>query len=151
MNRNPWSHSTAQTGAYGSFRLTGLRREAVVVDASAEGYFPTRVERSASDVDTPLTIVLQIGGTIRGRLIDADGHGVAMQDIFVLDPEVGRDLEPSVSTDPKGRFTLRSPAGRRTLATFRFSPHPGPFRLPLATVEVEDEKETVVEVRWSPP
>jgi len=151
MIRIPWSHSTAQTALDGSFRLTGHGRDAVVVEASAEGYFPTRVERSTSDFGAPLTIVLKVGGTIRGRLVDADGRGVAAQEVLVVDPGARDGLESSVATDPKGRFTLRCPSGRRTLAVYRFYPHPGPLRLPLATVDVEDEEETMVEVRYSPP
>jgi hypothetical protein len=129
-------------------QLTGLPSGDVTVDVSAEGYFPARVGHRIIGVDAPLTVVLDAGGTIRGRVIDSSGRGLGGLAMFVYGASLEEDTWDHVSpvyTDPKGRFALHSPSGHRTVGLL---PDLGWDLVPLETVDVEEGKESRLEIHY---
>ena len=96
---------TSTTDAAGTFRLEGLLPGAGTVSAAKDGFagsegFGYDVEEGEAIQDVEL--VLRVGGTITGELLDDDGNPKAGADIFIQKP-AGLQRR-TTRTDKDGRF-----------------------------------------------
>lgn len=98
----------------GSFLVDGLNPGVYNVNVAAVGYRnaqPSPVTIS-NDSDVPsLDIRLEPGRSVRGRVVDANGNGIASAYVFVAaaGSQSGRDMLPAVS-DVNGTFVITAPA-----------------------------------------
>lgn len=101
----------AEAGADGRFRISGLPGGSAVLTATAPGFGGKRVEaemlpaRAETDVGA---VVLESGLTIRGRVHDKAGQGIAEAWIGARVPRpMGPNPDmPSTVTEADGRFVL---------------------------------------------
>ncbi|GDY03628.1 hypothetical protein LBMAG49_29570 [Planctomycetota bacterium] len=115
------SYCRAKSDAKGIFRLNTTLPNAVAIEVSLNGYFRQSLEPVA--IGTPLEITLQRGGSISGRVLDADGRGVAGASV-IANYELRGGIE-AVRSEIDGRFQLNLD-------------HPARFRL---TVNKRDDRE----------
>lgn len=102
------------TGADGDCMTTLPRAGSVRITVTAKGYLPTFARATlASSQSSPIPILMEKGGTLRGRVVDESGRGYAGIDISVLkedDDDVGpskmAEALPPVKTDKQGAFVL---------------------------------------------
>jgi hypothetical protein len=105
----------AQSEPDGSFIVDGLTPGAYGVSAAASGYRNASVPpvTIANDNDVPtVDIRLEPGRTVRGRVLDANGNGIAGA-MVVTAPSgslpSGRDVLPATA-DVNGTFVITAPA-----------------------------------------
>lgn len=112
-----------EAGGDGSFRLCGVEPGHYTVVGSGAGFAPT-TSNTFQVLDgqdpPPITVTLQVGGTIRGRVVDPSGAPVESAQVISRDqqtPDNGNDAffgsfvtsnatERTVRTDSEGEFTL---------------------------------------------
>lgn len=116
------SAPTDTTDAEGGFRLDGLPPGEFTVTAGHHEY-PTRVEHSAriSVGEDPLsalpllTLKMERGGTVAGRVLDASGQPVVDGVVVAVEPEArgrGSVVGGPVDVDAEGAFAIEAlPAG----------------------------------------
>ena len=97
-----WSIACSQTDARGAFRLTGLGEASCEVAVLAEGY-PGVVLESVAAGGRSVTVVLERGLTIRGRVVAAEGREPVSGARVAV--EGGPAHEATTGAD--GRFELR--------------------------------------------
>jgi RNA polymerase sigma-70 factor (ECF subfamily) len=117
----------AWTAADGSFELLGLESSANMVMASKPGHlavYRTPVSLG-SDLEAPLGVLaLKEGETLRGRVVDARGNGVAGAEICV-GPTSFEDschvhlIQPAGRSGADGRFEARGQAARPAVVAAR--------------------------------
>ncbi len=98
-----------EAGADGRFRLVGLPPGAHALGVRAEGFAPRRVELSVARKRDPTVdlgdIELKRGLTIRGRVVDVDGRGVAAARVLGFFAGESATL-PDATADWDGSFVL---------------------------------------------
>ena len=141
---------TAQTAADGSFRVSGLRKGAVGVAMTDARFLPFETKLDLPRPTSPERFVVRLGGFIRVRAVDADGHPAGRRGVSVRaaeakddDKEAKRDdPEATGITDVTGRVTLRVPPGAHRVevsAHPRYvDPEPVSVVVPLEDGETRD-------------
>ncbi len=113
----------AQTAADGSFRVSGLRKGAVGVAMTDARFLPFETKFDLPRATSPERLVVRLGGFLRVRAVDADGHPAGRRGVSVRAPEAKDDDEEATGiTDVTGRVTLRVPPGAHRVEV---SAHPG--------------------------
>jgi uncharacterized GH25 family protein len=103
-----------QTDSDGTFLVEGLDPGSYALSVAATGYrkaeVPTVTIANDSDVAS-VDVRLEPGRTVRGRVLDANGNGIAGAAVFVAasgDAPLGSDSMPSTS-DVNGTFVITAP------------------------------------------
>jgi hypothetical protein len=117
--RDDWVHVR---GAGGRFRLTGVEAGPVSVEVLPEGY-AAKVQPvgTVSGGETLDNVVIRVdnGGTLTGRVVDGQGHGVSSAMLFVgaaPDDQWNQDREKRTVSGPDGAYEITSlPAGAVTV------------------------------------
>jgi protocatechuate 3,4-dioxygenase beta subunit len=100
----PPVQATVVTGADGSFTLGDLPPDtALSISVSAKGFVRQHV---VSEPDRPFEVVLETSRVLIGRVVDADGEGVAAHVQFDVPQPGGGRSALGHGTDPDGRFRL---------------------------------------------
>ena len=92
---------TAVTDTDGTFRIGGLRAEPADLVVEAEGYERFEMAAVRPQAGSPIEVQLGEGARLVGRVLDADGEGVANAYIWLRlerNPSIGRT---AWSTDPR--------------------------------------------------
>jgi protocatechuate 3,4-dioxygenase beta subunit len=104
-----------QTESDGSFLIEGLDPGSYGLTVAAPGYRNAEVPpvTIANDSDVPsVDVQLESGRTVRGRVVDASGNGIAGAMVFTAasgSPPSARDSMPATS-DVNGTFVITAPA-----------------------------------------
>jgi carboxypeptidase family protein len=102
-----WSEATASSGSDGRFVLKDVpSNDTVRIRVASDGFVSREMTVTPRDAD--LTIALEPGGIVSGRVVDADQRPVPGISIRIE----GRDLA-HVRTDQAGRFEVRDVAEGR--------------------------------------
>lgn len=119
----------------GAFDLPLCSDGAWHVVADADGHAPSAVSVVALPADEPLALVLPRGGTVEGRIVDADGKGVAGLNVRALPRRAAGEVEyfgvgtRYAKSDAEGRFVIEGTSiGPIELAV---QMDPPPPRVPL--------------------
>ena len=111
-SRGERARAETVTEADGTFFVGGLRPALYEVTALAPGFAPSRAQGDAGG--PPLSLVLQPGGEITGRVVDAQGNAVEDAEVEAgLSEEAQFDGPGGYgrSDEGSGRFTLRELGG----------------------------------------
>jgi hypothetical protein len=88
----------------GAFRLPNAEPGEVVVTVSKESFAPEVTRAAVREGMAPLRIQLAKGQTLRGRVVDKQGNGVAGATVVADQWRQVRTLKWSTATDAEGRF-----------------------------------------------
>ncbi len=148
------------TGKDGRFTLAGLREGAgIIVPAYKDGYV-TGISQEVLPGATDVRIVLLAGGgTINGRVLEADGRPARSVDLWVhpvlsadVDYRRGPILAPSARVDAEGVFQLKNLAAHKWRITARRRAAPGsPGEEVSREVDLESVYTADVELRFQRP
>ncbi len=114
------SIASTRTDALGKFTLTNLAEGDFQIRAEADGYLETTEQISIPlDNDTILTLYLNSGGKITGRVVDAESGQPVMGANVAIPPASGfgrmsTRFAEGARTDSEGRFVLEPVAEGRT-------------------------------------
>lgn len=108
--------SNAQSGADGSYTLSGLTPGDITVTVRKEGFVPIRKVLRVDGM-TPLDLTLSRGLSIEG-VVTKNGKPVAEANVGAMTAAMGGDHQPG-TTDRDGRFVIRGLVpGRYTVSVF---------------------------------
>jgi RNA polymerase sigma factor (sigma-70 family) len=98
--------SCTRTGVDGTFALACLLEGKTELQVRKRGYAPMTVPVEVAPGNQPLTIVLDQGGTVRGRIVDPDGNPIARGYVNAMGPSFS--LNTNTIADEDGQFILRN-------------------------------------------
>jgi hypothetical protein len=134
---------TELSDAQGKFRIGIANDASVSLQASADGYLPARLARSAGEVPQgPVMVRLEKGLLVRGRVVDPTGAPVAGAWVVEAPADPRASLENTAMTGAGGEFTLTCHANA---VLFVLAPQPA-----LAWAEARERVEVLV-LPPSPP
>lgn len=99
--------TTRQTNVYGKFNVNDLSSGMFTLEIEHPMFRPLRLRNIAVSRDKPVDLgdlELQPGGTIRGRVIDLEGNGIANTTVNISGEIQGRNR---ANTDIAGNFVFR--------------------------------------------
>ncbi|MEZ6010053.1 MAG: carboxypeptidase-like regulatory domain-containing protein [Planctomycetota bacterium] len=103
---------TAITDAEGRFRMAGLAQLAHTVSVDAPGGWLRPAPQSARPGDAPLEMLMERSHVLTGRVVDAQGEGVAQASVLVTwTTASGQSRQTGNSTGPDGTFALAAVGG----------------------------------------
>jgi len=102
--RESLDYPVAHTDARGAFRFDNVRTPEIVLTVQKEGYAPELKRIHVGKGMEPVEFVLAPGGTIKGKVADADGNPVRGAVVSADIWRGRRSIEWSAKTDSEGRF-----------------------------------------------
>ncbi len=93
---------STQSDAEGNFELTGIPDGTYTISAEKSGYMPATMENVEVSKTSPITLTLQHGGTITGRVTGLSDRELAVTRVSI----VGGGSWSTTRVDASGSFTL---------------------------------------------
>jgi len=103
-DRHGSHYPSMKTDSEGRFEFANVRPGPMVLTVQANGYAPDLKDLTLAKGMEPLEFRLETGCTIRGRIVDKNGHPVAGAFVAADNWRGHRSLEWRVDTDAEGRF-----------------------------------------------
>ncbi|MBN2313999.1 MAG: carboxypeptidase regulatory-like domain-containing protein [Sedimentisphaerales bacterium] len=103
-DRHGSSYPSTRTDSEGQFEFANVRPGEMVLTVQAKGYAPELKDLTLAKGMEPLEFHLEPGRTIRGRIVDKNGHPLAGAFVAADTWRGHRSLEWRVDTDAEGRF-----------------------------------------------
>jgi hypothetical protein len=106
-----WPSRLARTNATGTFVVSGIRPGPYRVAAVGGGHRPRFADVTVTAKTPPVEMHLERGGSISGRVVNADGKPVPHSSVYGWSDDPDKDivrfgLQPAVESDALGRFTI---------------------------------------------
>ncbi len=138
----------AYSDAEGNFSLAGLADGANRILAISVGYQTTRssVQVEREQDPEPVRLVLELGGSIAGRVLDSGGQPLAAATVTLMSAQ---GMARFASSNEEGAYSLEGlPAGKHTVMVYA-SGSGGGMRTTSAQAEVELGATTTLDIRFS--
>src|SRR6185437_1390357 len=97
-----WERSTARSADDGSFVLEGVHSGRIILNVQAADYASREIDVVVTNDTPPVELALSAGGSIRGRLVAADGVTPVAGSAGLYNLDVGAGGESP--TGPNGEF-----------------------------------------------
>jgi len=112
-----YGEEVARTGEDGRFDMRNVKNKLQVVTVEAKSYAPAMREVAVEKFAEEQVFILDQGTPLRGKVVDANGAGVAKASISVDKWQGYHTIRANIKTDESGRFEYKmAPVGKMDLS-----------------------------------